>query len=257
MENDEYGIMYLHEQSYWWFVGKQFLIRDNLKRLGLAGLKRARILDVGCGTGIILELLGWFGTACGIELSPQAIRYLRKRDLRSVARCDVNQSIPFKDDVFSAVTCLDVLEHLDDDLILMKEIVRVCRPGGYIFITVPAFAKLWSPHDVALHHKRRYTRKQMLENVRGLQCEIIKASYYNSLLFIPILAVRKFRSFLSEKNQVQSDLSIILPVWLNKVLALFFVAEIYCLRFFNFPFGVSFLLILKKLKVSQTDSESR
>jgi len=257
MENDEYRVMYSLEQSYWWFVGKQFLVRNSLKRLPFNGFRKDKILDIGCGTGIILKTLEESGTAYGMEFSPEAIKFLRKRDLKLIARSDANQSIPFKNDTFSAITCLDVLEHLENDLTLLKEMVRVCKPGGYILITVPAFDIFWSPHDVALHHRRRYTRKQMLENVSKLHCKVIKASYYNTILSVPILAVRKFKSLFSHRKHAQSDFFISLPDCLNKALGLLFTAEIYYLRFFNLPFGVSFLLILKKLGENQPDIEAR
>ena len=254
MEKDEYTIMYNIEQSYWWFIGKQFLVKDNFKRLHLNGFRQDKVLDIGCGTGIILKILEDFGTAFGLELSFEAIHFLRKRGLKLVARSDANQSIPFKNDTFSAVTCLDVLEHLENDLTLLKEMVRVCKPGGYIFMTVPAFDILWSPHDVALHHKRRYTRKQMREKIKGMNCKVIKQSYYNTILFIPILALRKLKSFFSHKKHAQSDFFITLPKWFNKALSLLFTAEIYCLRFFSFPFGVSLLLILRKLNDNQAET---
>ena len=246
MENDEYKIMYDLEQSYWWFLGKQFLVRENLRRLISKGFKKRNILDIGSGTGIVLKVLESFGTPYGIEVSPRAIHFLRKRNLKSIALSDANQSIPFKNDTFSAITCLDVLEHLDNDINLLKEMVRVCEPGGYILVTVPAFDLLWSSHDVALHHKRRYTRKQMLNNVKALNCSVIKASYYNSILCFPILAARKIKPFFLNSKEAQSDFFTAVPDCLNKALSLIFMAEIYCLRFFNFAFGVSLLLIIKK-----------
>jgi len=257
MEDDEYKVMYNLEESYWWFVGKQFLVRHSLKRLSVNDFNPEKILDIGCGTGIILKILEKSATAYGMELSPEAIGFLRKRGLRLITCSDANQSIPFKNDTFSAVTCLDVLEHLENDLTLLKEMVRVCKPDGYILITVPAFDIFWSPHDVALHHRRRYTRKQMLDNVRELHCRVIKASYYNTVLSVPILAVRKFKSFFLHRRHAQSDFFITLPDCLNRALSLLFAAEIYCLRFLDFPFGVSFLLILKKHRENRVDVEAR
>lgn len=246
MEKDEYSIMYDIEQSYWWFVGKQFLVKSILRKFKPSRLKKDRVLDIGCGTGIILKLLEGFGTAYGVELSADAIQFLKKRGLRFVARSDASQSIPFKDSSFSAITCLDVLEHLDDDLALLNEMLRVCKPGGHIVLTVPAFNVLWSPHDVALHHRRRYTRTQMLKKIFRLNCTVVKNSYYNTILFLPILAIRKLKPFLSDRQNVESDFFIPIPRWINALLTFLYVAEIGYLQFLNFPFGVSLLLILKK-----------
>jgi SAM-dependent methyltransferase len=246
MEKDEFSIMFDVEKSYWWFVGKQFLVKNILRRCSLNSLKRSRILDIGSGTGTILELLEDYGTAYGVELSTDAIQFLKRRDLNFVVRSDASLSIPFKEDVFSVITCLDVLEHVDDDVTLLNEMVRVCEPGGHIILTVPAFDALWSQHDSTLQHRRRYTRKQMLKRVSRLNSSVIKNSYYNTALFLPILAVRKLKPFMSDRKITESDLFIPLPRWLNALLTLLYMAEIACLQFLNFPFGVSLLLILKK-----------
>jgi len=248
MENDEYAIMYQIEQTHWWFVGKQFLIKSILRRLYAKGTKERNILDIGCGTGIILKLLSGFGTAYGMELSPEAIQFLGRRDLKLVVRSDANAPIAFRNNSFSAITCLDVLEHVDNDFFLIKELVRVCKPGGHIIITVPAFNVLWSVHDDALHHRRRYTRNRLLEKVDQLNCKVIKSSYYNTALILPILVVRKLKRLFSKKQVVRSDFFMRIPRWLNALLTFLFTSEICCLQFLSFPFGVSFLLILQKWK---------
>jgi ubiquinone/menaquinone biosynthesis C-methylase UbiE len=246
MEKDEYRIMHDIEQTYWWFVGKQFLVRRILQRLPLNKRRQDRILDIGCGTGIILKLLENFGVSYGAECSPEAIQFLRHRGLNLIVRSDVDQSVPFKDNTFSAITCLDVLEHLDNDFKLLKEMGRVCKPGGHVILTVPAFEILWSSHDIALRHKRRYTRKAMLERTGGLGYRVMKASYYNTILFLPVLIVRKLRGFSGSKKHARSDFFLPIPNWLNTLLSSLFVFEICCLRFLNFFFGVSLLFVLQK-----------
>ena len=245
MERDEYRIMHDIEQTYWWFVGKQFLVRRILQELPLNKTRQDRILDIGCGTGFILKLLEHFGVSYGAECSPDAIQFLRHRSLNLVVQSDVDQSLPFKNHTFSAITCLDVLEHLDNDLKLVKEMGRVCKPGGYVILTVPAYQILWSYHDIALHHKRRYTKQQMLSMIRHFNWKIVKCSYYNGILFFPILSVRMLRQCLSGHNSARSDFFINLPAWLNRVLSVFFVCEISLLKYLNLPFGVSLLLILQ------------
>ena len=246
--------MYDIEQSYWWFVGKQFLVRSILETIACDDPAKDKILDVGCGTGTVLKRLQEFGVAYGVDLSSDAIQFLKKRNLNMIACSDVSRSIPFKDEVFSVITCLDVLEHLDDDLTLLSEMVRVCRPGGYIVLTVPALDFLWSPHDIALHHKRRYTKKRLLKKVCALRVKVTKKSYYNTLLSLPILAVRKLKPLFSGKQDVQSDFFISLPRWLNAFLTFVFVAEIRFLRRVDLPIGVSLLLIMQKLTRRAADS---
>jgi SAM-dependent methyltransferase len=246
MENDEYRIMYQLEQSYWWFLGKQHLVKDQLPRLLRSADREQRILDIGSGTGIILKRLNDVGKAYGTDVSWEAIDFLKRRDLSRIVCADASQALPFKDKSFSLVTCLDVLEHLDRDLDLLEEILRVCREGARILITVPAFHLFWSPHDVALHHKRRYTRKMLIESVRPLNCKVVTVSYFNFLFSVPVLAIRKVRACFSEKDHAQSDFFLSLPGIVNRVLTILFKAEISLLRFLRYPFGISLLLILEK-----------
>jgi SAM-dependent methyltransferase len=246
MERDEYGVMYRLEQSYWWFVGKQFLVREQIRALlGNHGAE-ARILDIGAGTGIILKTLGEFGRAVGMEMSPEAIQFLKKRNLTAVVCSNAEQGLPFRSESFSLVTCLDVLEHLDDDRALLLEMMRVCREGGHVLMTVPAFNRLWSPHDTVLHHRRRYTRTRLLGRLRGIEGQVLKASYYNFVLSLPILAVRKLRTLFSDKGKNQSDFVIDLPEWLNRSLSALYKLEILGLRILRYPYGVSLLVLLRK-----------
>jgi len=246
MENDEYKIMYEIERSYWWFLGKQFLVKNILKTLTSVGARQGKILDIGCGSGIILKALEKFGTAYGIELSFKAIHFLKKRNLSRIVQSDINQSISYKKNTFSVITCLDVLEHVEDDLALLNEVVRVCKPGGHIIITVPAFNALWSSHDIALHHKRRYTRKSILEKISAMRCSVVKSSYFNVGLFLPIFAVRKIKPIFSRDAHIQSDFFVKLPEWLNRTLIFLYTIELNMLQFLSFPFGLSVLLILQK-----------
>jgi SAM-dependent methyltransferase len=246
MENEEFEIMYRIEQSHWWFRGKQFLLKQNLRSLDTNASEKGRILDIGAGTGIILKLLQDFGETYGIELSLQAIKYLKRRELKRIISADADDPLPFKDDTFTIITCLDVLEHLEKDVRLLKEMIRVSKPGGYILVAVPAFDIFWSSHDVALHHKRRYTRRKILQTVHDMNCKIIKASYFNFTLFLPILAVRTFKSIFFHNEQAESDFFMSLPNFMNKLLEFLYKVEIRCLKFMNFPFGVSVLLVLRK-----------
>jgi SAM-dependent methyltransferase len=246
MEKSEYEIMYFLESSYWWFIGKRFLIQRELESLSGSLGAGCRILDIGSGTGLNLKILKKYGKVFGIERSTEAIGFLKKRGLGDIVCADAYEPLPFRDDTFSAVTCLDVLEHLDDDEFLLSEMYRVCKPGGNLVITVPAFQLFWSPHDVALHHKRRYTKRQLLGRIRNVQCRIVKASYYNMVLALPIMALRKLKSLVSVRTHSQSDFFLPLPEFLNKTLATLFKLEISLLRYFDYPFGVSVLVILGK-----------
>jgi SAM-dependent methyltransferase len=246
MEKDEYLKMYDLETSYWWFLGKQSLVKDQIGRLPLQGFREVRLLDIGAGTGIIMKVLERFGKVCGVELSLEAIRFLKRRNLESLVRSDANEALPFRNEAFSVVTCLDVLEHLDKDFDLIQEMFRICKPGGYVILTIPAFQAFWSAHDKVLHHRRRYTKARLLAIIKQTDFRILKLSYYNVMMSIPILLIRKIRSSRNPRQESQSDFSIRFPSFFNRALTYFYRAEISLLKFLSYPFGVSLMVTLQK-----------
>jgi SAM-dependent methyltransferase len=188
-----------------------------------------------------------YGKVLGMDIAPEALKLAKRRGLSQLVRSDMNAAIPCKDNTFDVVTCLDVLEHLNDDRKAMKEVFRICKPGRFVIITVPAFDIQWSPHDVALHHIRRYTRTLLLKTITGLDFKILKSSYYNTILFFPVLAVRKLKNlFIKEKKDSKSDFFIPLPGWLNRFLTSIIKTEIRFLKKCSFPFGISLFLVLRK-----------
>jgi ubiquinone/menaquinone biosynthesis C-methylase UbiE len=256
MDISEYGVMYRLEQSYWWFLGKQFLVREQVKRLLVNRGTGSRILDIGSGTGIILKTLEEFGQAFGMEMSREAIQFLKKRSLKRVVCSNAEQVLPFKNNSFSLVTCLDVLEHLDHDKELLAEMVRVCEDGGHVLVTVPAFNRLWSPHDTVLHHRRRYTKTRLQAIIRSTEFRVVKISYFNLILSFPIMAIRKIRASWLLQTQFHSDFSIELPPLFNKALTYLYRAEIALLCLLNYPFGVSLVAVLERPKREEPDVKS-
>jgi SAM-dependent methyltransferase len=246
MKKNEYHVMCEAEQTHWWFAGKRILVQDVLETATWKKSSPIAILDIGCGTGMILDLLTYYGCPYGMDFSTEALRFSKAKGQNRLTCSDANIAIPFKDDVFSAITCLDVLEHLDNDRRAVEEMYRICAPGGLVIITVPAFDEQWSAHDVALHHKRRYTKPRLQRITAGLRWDVLELHYYNSALFIPILAIRKFRALVRSGDVPNSDFYLPLPRFLNTLLAEFYKMEIRCLRHLDLPFGVSLLMVLRK-----------
>src|ERR1700751_2869955 len=143
------------DEHHWWYRGRRRIIRAQLDRLPLpAG---ARILDAGCGSGRTLQELADYGEGSGLELNPEAAELARGRGLGEVAIGRLEE-LPWDDETFDLITCLDVIEHTPDDRVTLRELRRVTRPGGHLLVTVPAYQALWSQHDVDNHHFRRYER---------------------------------------------------------------------------------------------------
>ena len=143
------------DEHHWWYRGRRRIIRAELERLPLrAG---ARVLDAGCGSGRTLDELADYGEVHGIELDPQAAEAARARRQGEVEVGRLEE-LPWDDATFDLITCLDVIEHTPDDRVTLAELRRVCKPGGWLLVTVPAYQALWSLHDDANHHYRRYER---------------------------------------------------------------------------------------------------
>src|SRR3990170_5193646 len=155
MEKELYGLYHREEDSWWWGVGRRTLIASLWKRYG-NGNGRPSFLEIGCGAGGLLKELSTVGTAYGLDVEAEAMKYCRERGLDALCLGDA-AALPYRDNSFDAVVCVDVLEHLDDDGAALADIFRVCKPGGRLLATVPAFQFLWSRRDEQLHHKRRYT----------------------------------------------------------------------------------------------------
>jgi ubiquinone/menaquinone biosynthesis C-methylase UbiE len=152
-------------------------------------------------------------------------------------------SLPIASDVASALTALDVIEHLDDDAAALHELVRVVRPGGIIVLTVPALPWLWSEWDEALHHRRRYTAGSLSGVMSELPVTRLHLSYINTLALLPIVALRMARRAGIRLGSERLE-DVIPPEPLNRLLRLCFVRP--ALWTLPMPTGVSLLCILRK-----------
>lgn len=191
MKPEEYERMYQAEESHWWYAGMRaisFALLDAALPHGLG--QGARILDAGCGTGTNLLHLARRGRACGVDLSPEALRFCRRRGV-SVARASL-LALPFGDASFDLVTAFDVLYHrwVEDDQRAMRELARVLRPGGLLLVREPALRALWGAHDEAVHSRHRYTRSELVRLLEAAGLRIERASYANALL-LPLAALRR------------------------------------------------------------------
>ena len=245
MQQHTYAIMNRVEDSHWWFVGRRAILESFMQKIvsQIPNPKsQIQILDVGCGTGANLEMLGQFGDAEGVDVSEDALAFCRARNLTQV-KLGAVERLPYADSSFDLVTALDVVEHLDDDLGGLREMRRVLRPRGRALLFVPAFMWLWGVQDDVSHHRRRYTLPQLTARVREAGFEIERATYANITFFPPILAGRAFMKLTGIKPESENNITISA---LNGFLGKLFGAERYWLKNFNFPFGVSIVIVARK-----------
>jgi SAM-dependent methyltransferase len=251
MQQHTYAIMRRVEESHWWFYGRRQIIRSFLVRIfqDLKASDKERgsgfnILDVGCGTGANLEMLAEFGVAEGVDVSPEALSFCQARGLEKV-KLGAAEALPYDDNSFDLATGLDVVEHLDDDLVGLKEMWRVLRPGGHALLFVPAFMFLWGVQDDISNHRRRYTLKELKDLVRRAGFEVERATYVNLSFFAPILLGRLFMRATGLRPESENNITI---GFLNGVLGKLFSAERGPLRYMNFPFGVSIICVARRIE---------
>jgi len=200
MNVEEYTRMHALESQYWWFVGRRAIVAE-LAGAALVRQGRQRadaLLDIGCGTGanlpLLKELVDANGQLVGADFSPLALRYARQQlgngslgvDGAASPRLSLLQAdaarLPFADNSFDLVTALDVLEHVENDSAALSEITRVLVPGGAFIWSVPAYQHLWSAHDEALHHFRRYEYHQLRSKLTCSGLQVWRLSFAMSLM---------------------------------------------------------------------------
>lgn len=253
MEAHEYERMHALENDYWWFVGRReviaSLLRQARRRRKNAPREYSRgapfdVLDLGCGTGANLPMLRDFagenGSVVGVDFSPLALRF-------AAAQLEKNQSesreysrvamlrgdavhLPLRDASFDAVTMFDVLEHIEDAAGALRESHRVLWPGGALVLSVPAYKKLWSAHDEALHHFRRYEKHELHRALKSAGFRTRILSFSMSAMPPLAWAFRRFVLPLRQKNRAVSidTLGAVLPAvppFLNRALISYLRAE--------------------------------
>jgi len=269
MQQHTYAIMDRVEDTHWWFVGRRAILETFLRSVvqnvtppsrRLSGQSPAddvtagrrpdsrqdagvtiRILDVGCGTGANLEMLSQFGLAEGVDVSDEALEFCRKKGL--TVQEGLAETLPYPDETFDITTALDVVEHLDDDIVGLKEMHRVTKTGGYSLIFVPAFMWLWGVQDDISHHRIRYTRKQIVERLKKAGFEVERATYANFTFFVPVLGGRVFMRATGIKPASENNINISA---LNGAFGKVFSAERFWLKNLNFAFGVSIVIVARK-----------
>jgi SAM-dependent methyltransferase len=231
------------DEHHWWYRGRRRIIRAELERLPLPG--QAQVLDAGCGSGRTLADLVAYGEVSGIELHEDAAEVARLRGHGEV-RVGRLEELPWADASFDLITCLDVIEHTPDDRTALAELLRVCRPGGWLLVTVPAYPALWSLHDEANHHYRRYSRAALRDAAAAAGWTVMRLSSFNSVLLAPAAAVRLAQRRFGAHNGTSNNLSIG-PAWLNDVLEAPLALEARWLaRGRTLPFGLSLVAVLRR-----------
>lgn len=231
------------EKKYWWHVGRIKIIGTYLKKAA-DGKDSLRVLNVGCGTGGAVEVLEQYGKVDNVDVSDDAIKYMKKSGYKDVKKVD-SIKLPYKDNTFDIVGAFDVLEHIDNDTEALKEWNRVLKKDGSLVLTVPAYQWLWTDHDVSLHHYRRYTRKELRRKSTEARLNPVKVSY--AIVFsLPLVVMFRFINKFSNRSMDSESSYVALPGFVNKFFSWFLFAEAFMHRYINFIAGTSVIGVLQK-----------
>ncbi|KKU90760.1 MAG: Methyltransferase type 11 [Microgenomates group bacterium GW2011_GWA1_48_10] len=243
MEISEYKNIYENEETHGWYQGMKYVSLALLDRF-LERKQKLKILDAGCGTGMMIKALEKYGKVEGIDISPEAIKLCKKRGLKNVQIASV-MKIPFKSESFDLVTSFDVIYH--QQIVpnqAIREFSRVLKKGGVLLLRVPALEILRGSHDKVVHTASRFTLEEVNQLLENNHLKLEFSSYVNFFIFPLTLLTR----MLSRRN-FQGHTSDIghLPTIVNLAVENLLKLETLFLRnAVTFPIGVSIIAVASK-----------
>jgi 2-polyprenyl-3-methyl-5-hydroxy-6-metoxy-1,4-benzoquinol methylase len=245
MATDAFTAMAAVERDHWWFRAKRALVAEigaGLADEGRCGL----LIDVGCGTGALVEEQRGQRPAVGVDLDETALGLAVATVGRGAIARATADAVPARSGAADLVTALDVVEHLDHDVEGLRELARVAG-DGLVVVTVPAYLWAWSEHDVRLGHRRRYTRATLRAAAEAAGLEVVRLTHFHSWLTVPALLLRRTPRWPRRRLQRGSaeEASYVGPT-VNRLLVWVTQLERRLLRRTDLPFGLSILLVARR-----------
>lgn len=253
MESHVYDQFNQLEGSHWWFSARRAYLKTIIKRLfpDFKTKDKLEFCEIGCGTGGNIALLSEFAVVDAIEMNDEAREFVKNKKLGGLRHLDSghlpdNINLEHK---YDAVFALDVIEHVEDDANAIKALDRLIAPDGYLVTTVPAYQWLWSSHDIANHHKRRYTLGQYTKLLKKAGFKIKYKSYFNTLLF-PLAVIDRLVSRKPGSADAEIvDATIELPSKpINGLFKFIFKLERIWAGRISMPFGLSIIVVAEREK---------
>jgi len=247
LSKEEFARDFKLKEKNWFYAGMTDIWLSFLTGTIAASGSIDRALDVGCGAGgKAAHLQKIAKNVFGVDLSIDALRFSENINSLKLAQATICK-LPYKDGSYDLINVFDVLEHVEDDMAALGELNRVLADNGFLIMAVPAFSVLWSQHDIANFHKRRYNIRDLREKLERAGFEFKRASYANFFLFPALLVYRTvqyriLRPFFKVKRTRVEDVPGFLNTFLKNILAL----EACLIKAVNFPFGVALLCVARK-----------
>ena len=229
------------EREHFWFVGRNELIMSLVARF-IPHPQKKTFLDIGCGTGVMVKLLGEQGfRTTGLDVNDRALMYAKHHASSAFVRSSIFSYMSRVH--FDAAGAFDVMEHVSDDVGFIKKCNSLIAPNGYLFLTVPQGMHLWSSVDIVSGHKRRYSKQSMNALLKNSGFRIVHMGYWNSLL-LPFYSIWRYIVGTKQKDLVQNYL--VMPnKWINKLLLLILKLEFVMGN--KFPFGATLVVVAQKI----------
>jgi SAM-dependent methyltransferase len=248
MDRSYYREYYTLEREHWWFRARSNILSAQLAEMVGRLHRRPTILNIGAALGASSEMLSRYGDVTSVEYDKECCDFVRQHAARHFINASITE-LPFRSGCFDIVCAFDVIEHVQDDARAVLEMIRVCRPGGVVAVTVPAFKLLWSHHDEVNHHQRRYRLPALRQLFQGPGQPILE-SYFNVALFPPIAMLRAVTRLVPQswiRRGAGSDFTLVENRWLDGLFYRVLNSETAWLRRGGtFPFGVSAFLSWQK-----------
>jgi SAM-dependent methyltransferase len=223
---------------HWWYVARRRILADLIGRAARPP-EGGRILEIGCGTGHNFEMLRRFGRLDAIEVDGEARALASKRLGHAVGDAPLPGLAGVPERTYDLIALLDVLEHVDDDRGSLESIAARLAPGGWLLVTVPAYRWMWSAHDAAHHHKRRYGKWEFKRAIEAAGLELHLLTHFNTLLF-PLAALVRLAGKAAGRRDGDDKVP---PAPLNQMFGTIFGLERHLVGRVPLPFGVSLVAI--------------
>ncbi|NTW22490.1 class I SAM-dependent methyltransferase [Candidatus Falkowbacteria bacterium] len=239
MDYKDYLTQQKIETDHFWYIARKGLIQRLLASICEDKDRSRVILDIGCGTGTELPVLAEFGDVVGLDNNAEALKMVAGKGFKTLLVDMDNESLG--EGLYDVVCAFDVLEHLENDQTTLDKIFKSLKPGGWLVFTVPAFGAIFSQHDRAMGHFRRYERSGIAEQLSRAGYGNARLGYWNVWVFLPVAVMRLTKKLFNRgkgRNELSTE-AINLPRPLNALLLLILNSEKYLFNRKGLPFGLT------------------